>query len=253
MSTPEEIATVVVLSGLGMILLVGLAVLLIIALHSRRLKHRADVAELHLKHVDEMYQVEREVEAHTLREVGQELHDNVGQLLTSIRMDINSLIGAIGPNESAKGMKTTLDHAIAEVRRLSLTLIAERLRDRPLSEAIAEECRRVDRPGTLSVDFVCEGTEPDLEPDHKVVLYRIFQEALNNAMKHARAQKITVTLSSLRGIRLEVQDKGIGFTTGGTAPEGSGLGNIRRRAHLIGYELHLKSLPGEGTTIVVEK
>lgn len=253
MKADPELATVIILSGLGMLALIGLAVLLIIVVHSRRLRHRADMVELRMRHTDEMRQVEREVEGHTLREVGLELHDNVGQLLTSMRLDINALIVASGNNDVITEMKGTIDRAIGELRRLSHTLIAERLRDRPLSEAIEEECKRLSRPGTLEVVFLGDGHEPTLEPDHKVVLYRIFQEALNNAMKHARAHRITVTLSNGQHVRLGIQDNGVGFDAAGTRAEGHGLGNIQRRATLIGFQSHITSKPGEGTSIIISR
>ena len=253
MEHETDLATVIILSGLGMLGLIGVAMILIIVLHSRRLRHRADVLELRSRHADEMREVEREVESHTLREVGLELHDNVGQLLTSLRLDVNALIVSGGNNEVTTGMKGTIDHAITELRRLSHTLIAERLRDRPLSEAIAEECRRLHRPGAMEVIFSTDGPEPRLEPDHKVVLYRIFQEALNNAMKHARARRITTSLSDQGGVHLTIQDNGVGFTGTSTPTEGHGLRNIERRAQLIGFRSVISSTPGEGTTILVHQ
>lgn len=253
MERETDLATVIILSGLGMLGLIGATMLLIIVLHSRRLRHRADVLELRSRHADEMREVEREVEGHTLREVGLELHDNVGQLLTSLRLDVNALIGSTGSNEVAAGMKGTIDRAIGELRRLSHTLIAERLRDRPLSEAIGEECKRLHRPGTMEIVFIADGREPELGPDHKVVLYRIFQEALNNAMKHARAPRITVTLADHGRVRMVVQDNGVGFAGPGTHAEGHGLRNIERRAQLIGFRSTITSTPGEGTTILVQQ
>jgi signal transduction histidine kinase len=252
MSQQSDIATVMILSALGMLGLIGVAVLLIIVLHSRRMRHRADMAELSLRHADQVRQVEREVEQHTLREIGLELHDNVGQLLTSVRLDINAVRTVQGTETIASGMKATLDRAIGEVRRLSHSLIADRLRDRPLNAALQEECARLHRPGTLDVTYLADGEEPHLPPDHKVVLYRIFQEAVNNAMKHARADHITITLSNGGTLRLGVQDNGIGFEPGAVTG-GAGMRTMRDRAALIGFQVHVVSAPGQGTHLTVSR
>lgn len=249
MTEHTDIATVVVLSGLGILALLGLAVVLLILVHSRRIRHRADLSELRLQHANAVREVEREVEAHTLKELGRELHDGVGQLLTSVRMDINAVILASDGSPVAQGMKETLDHAIAELRRLSHTLIADRLRRKPISEALQEECLRLHRPGTLEISFRSDGLEPTLPPDHKVVLYRIFQEGLNNALKHARADRIQVALSSGEGVRMTIQDNGVGFDPEVERHKGAGLNNIQHRAGLIGLRCWLSSSPGAGTTI----
>lgn len=252
MNQQADIATVMILSALGMLALIGVAVILIIVLHSRRMRHRADLAELRLHHADQVRQVEREVEKHTLREIGLELHDNVGQLLTSLRLDIFAVRTVPGTEPVASEMKTTVERAMAELRRLSHSLIAEPLRNKPLGQALREECSRLDRPGVLAVTALVDPHEPELEPDHNVVLYRIFQEAVNNAMKHARADRITVTLANGGNVRLGIQDNGVGFDPT-AASAGAGLATMRERAALIGFHFHLVSSPGQGTHLIVSR
>lgn len=249
MSPPADIATALILSALGMLALLGVAVLLIIVLHSRRARHRAAMAELQLKNADQLRQVEREVEQHTLKALGIELHDNVGQLLTSLRLDLLALQAIRDSHELATQAHGTLKKAAAEVRRLSHTLIDGTLLARPLSEALREECARLHRPGMLEVRCITGDHEPDLHPQQKVVLYRIFQEAVNNAMKHAQADRITVTLANNGTVRLGVQDNGLGFDPAG-AGAGAGLATMRERAALIGFRLHITSAPGQGTHII---
>lgn len=252
MKPDTDIATVLILSALGMLALLGVAVILIILHHSRRARHRLDLAELRLRHADQVRQVEREVEEHTLRGIGLELHDNVGQLLTSLRLDVHAVRAVHGTEPLASEMKATLDTAIAETRRLSHSLLAERTRDRPLHAQLQEHCARLNRPGTLEVVYLADGSEPDLEPDHRMVLYRIFQEAVNNAMKHARADRITVTLANADQVRLGIQDNGVGFEPA-TVASGAGLANMRERANLIGFGFHMVSAPGQGAHIIVSR
>ncbi len=253
MSQPFDVATIVIISALSLLALIGVAVLLLIVVHQRRMRHRADVVELKMQHAEEVGKVEREVVSQTLSEIGMELHDNVGQLLTALRLDISALIVSTNNNAVAGDMKSTLDLAIAELRRLSHSLNADHLRERPFTDALQEECTRLHRPGTRDVLFLCDVQQPIVSPEYKVVLFRIFQEAMNNALKHAKASRIIVTLGNNGTLRLSIQDNGVGFEQNGKGHDGHGLGNIRKRAELIGFKYHLYSVPGKGTTVTVSK
>ena len=249
MNQPDDIATALILSALGMIALVGVAVLLIIVLHSRRARHRADMAELRLRNADQLRHLEREVQQQTLKTLGSELHDNVGQLLTSLRFNLRALQNVKTASELADQARDTLERAHTELRRLSHTLMDGTLLEKPLSQALREECARLHRPGALEVNCLVDEQEPALEPQQKVVLYRIFQEAVNNAMKHARADSIHVTLANNGSVRLGVRDNGQGFDAS-AARAGAGLTTMRQRAALIGFTLHVVSAPGEGTHVI---
>ncbi len=251
MSEHLDMATVVIFSALALLALLGIAVLLLIVVHQRRIRHRADVVEMRMQHAEKIRQVEREVEGHTLAEVGLELHDNVGQLLTALNLDIRSLLESDAPPANAKGMENTLERAISELRRLSNTLKTDHLHERPLVQLLEEECQRLHRPGKREVVLMAEVHDPTIRPDQHVVFSSIFQEALNNALKHAKASRITVTLVKNGTLRMAIQDNGKGYDAGTVKSTGKGLTNIRNRAALIGASCTMLSEPGKGTTIIV--
>lgn len=251
MKDGAEMAAVVIVSALGLLALIGIAVLLLVVVHQRRIRHRADVVEMHMRHAEQIRQVEREVESHTLAGVGMELHDNVGQLLTALNLDIQTLLESKPPPDNARGMESTVERAISELRRLSNSLSTDHLHKRPLVELLQEECQRLHRPGKREVVFLAEVHHPALEPDQHVVFYRIFQEALNNALKHARATRISVTLVKNGTLRMEIQDNGRGYDASMMKRSGHGLANIRSRAALIGATCTMLSEPGKGTTIIL--
>lgn len=253
MTEHADIATVVILSALGIVLLIGLAVVLLIVVHQRRVRHRADMAELQLRHANDMREVEREVLDHTLAEVSTELHDNVGQLLTAVRLDAVALIDGEPVAAIAKGMESTVERAIGELRRISRGLNTDHLRERPLATLLEEECKRVHRPGKQEVVLMADVPNGDPPPDQHVVLFRIFQEAMNNALKHAQASRITVTLVNNGELRMAVQDNGVGYEPATAKGGGQGLANIKRRAALIGATCTMISVPGKGTTIIVSR
>jgi signal transduction histidine kinase len=247
-----SVATVLVLSALVLVLVVGAVTLLLIVVHQRRIRHRAELAELTSKHAEEIRQAEREVEAQTLRKVGEELHDNVGQLLTSLGLDIQQLRERMDGEQRYRRMADTLEHAVRETRRLSASLNTDHLRTRPLQHLLRTACEQLDLPGRRSVQFITSDTPIEVSPDDKVVLFRIFQEATNNALKHARANRITVALINNEQLRLTITDNGSGFNTA-TVTEGQGLANIRRRATLIGAVASVYSDPASGTIISISR
>jgi len=253
MNDPFDVATVVIFSALALMALMGIAVLLLIVVHQRRIRHQTDVVGMRLQHAKAMHQVEREVEGQTLAEVGIELHDNVGQLLTSLHLEVQTLLESDEPPANAQGMERTLDRAISELRRLSKSLSTDHLRKRPLVDLLAEECQRLHRPGKREVVLMANMKDATVTPDQHVVFFRIFQEAMNNALKHARASRITVTLVRNGALRMAIQDNGIGYDIGTLKGGGQGLTNIRRRATLIGATCTLLSEPGTGTTVIVSQ
>lgn len=247
-----EIATVIIITALILLLVMGTVILLLIVVHQRRIRHRAELAELANSHAAEIRQVEREAEAQTLQKVGEELHDNVGQLLTSIGLDLQLLRERSGNSDVTPRMADSLGRAVKEIRRLSASLNTDHLRSKPLQALLRAECEQLDRPGHRSVQFTTTDALIQVSPDEHVVLFRIFQEAMNNALKHARASRITVALLNGEHLRLTVTDNGSGFNTSAGA-EGQGLANIRRRAALIGATCTIVSEPGQGTILTIKR
>ena len=251
MNLDNDIAVTIIMVTLTMALFIFLVALLLVISHNRRTKHRAEMAEVRVQHAEEVRTVEKEVMNATLTEVGRDLHDNIGQLLTVARMGVVQLEKSAPDNPRAPQVKETLDTTISEVRRLSKTLVADRWNELSLMDAVREECERVQRNGPVQVHFTTQGHEPVISPDQKLVLFRIFQEALNNALKHAGTQRIAVTLNDGEGVRMTVSDDGGGFNVDErmASARGQGLRNMVRRADLIGYHCAVSSRIGAGTTV----
>ena len=101
--------------------------------------------------------------------------------------------------------------------------------------------------GLAKVHLQLQGEPPDLKPDAKTILFRVFQEVVNNALKHARADTIEVSLHDGEHPTLTITDNGTGFTEE-AIKTGSGTVNIRRRCEMIGFRAELSTAPGQGTT-----
>lgn len=252
MTEQTDIAAVLIISALILLLVMGAVIMLLVVVHQRRIRYRAEMAEVASRHAHEIRQVEREVEVQTLHGLSGELHDCVGQALTVIGMDLQVLCTRAECHDLAPRMSDNLDRAVRELRRLSASLNMDHLRERSLATLIEEECARLDRPGRRSVTYIGSDTQPAVSSEAQVVFYRIFQEAMNNALKHARANRITVTLVNNGRLSLAVADNGTGFEVE-QAKGGQGLANIRKRAALVGATCTLISEPGKGTTLIVSR
>jgi two-component system, NarL family, sensor kinase len=230
------------------ILLMIIAMVTLMAVNSnRRIRHRAELAELQLRRDQEVMQAEREAIQHTLGEVGRELHDNVGQLLTVAQMGLARALEDGAADPGLRGALGALDEGIEEVRRLGHSLNTDLWQERSLADAISAEAERIERVGRVHTHIEVRGTPPVLPPDHKILLFRVFQELVNNALKHSGADTISVILDDSTGPLLTVADNGRGFDAG-KAGGRAGLVNIRRRCALIGFEAICTSAPGTGCT-----
>lgn len=248
----SDLATVLVLSALGIFLLMVITVVLLIVVRQRRVRHQADLVRMQLQHANAVRQVEREALDQALSEIGGELHDNVGQMLAAVHTDAQQLLSMDPDDPIGRKLENTVSAAIAEVRRLSRSLSTDHLHGRPLHRMLQEECERLHRPGWRNVRFSSSGAPGHLPPDNHVVFFRIFQEAISNSLKHSQARNIDVVLDHGAPCTLTVTDDGQGFDEGSLQGAGLGLANIRKRAALVGARCTVRSIPGTGTTIAVE-
>ncbi len=150
-------------------------------------------------------------------------------------------------------LRDTAQEALREMRLLIFELRPPLLQEEGLVTALQARLEAVEERAGLETEFTVEG-EGRLPLEIEEELYRIAQEALNNALKHAQARRITVSLRQVqRTVTLEIADDGIGFDPS-TALEYGGLGldGMEERAAQLGARLTVQSRPGEGTRVTVE-
>ncbi|XOV93497.1 MAG: PAS domain S-box protein [Bacteroidota bacterium] len=192
------------------------------------------------------------------KRLSQELHDGLGQLLTAISIYLKR-IDQVVKDKKAIGLvartKEILKETIKEVRSISHNLMPSVLSDFGLEIAIRNmlELIRPNYPGVIR--YYVYGNIDRMEPEVEIGLYRIAQEAINNALKYAKSSKITVKLK-LKNNRLElvIKDNGKGFSTKDPRYNaGNGIANMEQRAKLIGFKLDLHSSSAKGTEISVHQ
>jgi two-component system sensor histidine kinase UhpB len=189
-------------------------------------------------------------EAERLR-VARELHDEIGQTLTAVTIQAeraaeeDPTLASAALRRVADAVRDSLD----EVRRIARELRPEALDDLGLVNALIALCSRIDAQDGMVVRRELQGKLPALSPDVELVIYRIAQEGLTNALRHSGARSATVSLAAdAETLTLRVADDGQGMPA--DLPAGAaGISGMRERALLVGGRLSIESEPGQGTEL----
>jgi two-component system sensor histidine kinase UhpB len=188
-------------------------------------------------------------EAERLR-IARELHDEVGQTLTAVALRAERAAGELPAQAQALGeIVDTVHRSLDDVRRIARELRPEALDDLGLIDALISLCLRMERQGAVRVLRELEGGLPPLSPEVELVIYRVAQEALTNAFRHAEASQVRVVLR--RGddnLVLTVADDGRGLPAPMPA-QMTGLAGMRERAILVQGQLEIDSPPGGGVEV----
>jgi two-component system sensor histidine kinase UhpB len=175
------------------------------------------------------------------RRIARELHDEVGQALTAamLRLEWAEV------DEAKEGLREALE----EVREIARRMRPEALDDLGLRNALRALVASTARSARLDVTPEIDASLPALSPEQELVIYRVAQEALTNAVRHADADSLRFSLTFRDGeIALAVEDDGRGFDPA-RASEGSGMRGMRERALLVRGRLEVDTAPGRGTAI----
>lgn len=189
--------------------------------------------------------------------VAKDLHDRVGSLLSGVKLQFSALeervaqVVSSGP-EHFKKVMGLLDTAVGEVRRISHDLLSSNLAAFGLRSALTDLVDAVHVPGRMDVELSLFGVDERLEQKVEVNVYRIVQEAVSNALKHAQASTLSIQVTRTDGhLNILVEDNGRGFDPSATK-QGMGTGNLQGRAAELGGTVHIDSRPGRGTSVSVD-
>lgn len=194
------------------------------------------------------------------RRIAQELHDEVGQALSTLRLNLHALERARSPEERASCVRDSVElveQTLQQVRDLSLDLRPSVLDHLGLVPALEWQLNRLADRGGFRARFRAEGVLERLPIGLETTCFRVVQEALTNVIRHARARRVAVVVRQTnRHLILTVRDDGVGFDVKATAVraragDSMGLLGMRERVRLCGGELSLRSVPGRGTRISV--
>jgi two-component system, NarL family, sensor histidine kinase UhpB len=184
--------------------------------------------------------------------IARELHDEVGQTLTGVMLQVEGLAARIPAelNEQLDELRETARRGTEDVRRIARRLRPEALEDLGLQSALASLATAFGEQARIRVDRRLEAGLP-LTEEQELVVYRVAQEALTNVARHAEAKSVELRLEQLEGrIQLTVRDDGRGITAA-ARDSAHGIRGMRERAMLIGADIDIDGRPGRGTTVTL--
>jgi signal transduction histidine kinase len=256
----SEVVVVVIACIIIFLLLAAFMIIFAMAYQRRYYKYQQELTRIKDSYEQEILKAQLEIQEQTLRHVSQEIHDNLGAILSLVKMNLNTLqLDTSGKEESelVKDTKELVGNVITDMRNLSKSLKADKLVQQGLTEALRADVNMLNKGGNYEATLEVSGEEYRLDKQKEIVIYRIAQEAMNNIIKHARARRIRLSLCyTHKDFTFSIQDDGTGFAVAqkmqnGHEHGGSGLRNMRDRAALINAVLNMTSNAGEGTTITV--
>ncbi len=245
---------VTILAGL---LVAGVSMLRILKLERRTSEeyHRAESAEREMRLLSQRLVKAQEEER---KAISRDLHDQVGQILTALRLGLGSLEKwRNGPiekfNEVLMESKQLAEQTLRLVRDMSMGLRPSMLDDLGLEPALEWLSRDFSRRSGLTVTTEFDGILDHLPEIHRTCIYRTVQEALTNCARHSQAEKIRIVLhGSPSWVSVVVQDDGVGMAPENSVRRGIGLIGIEERVRELGGSLYCESQPGKGTLIRAE-
>jgi signal transduction histidine kinase len=188
------------------------------------------------------------------RAISRELHDEVGQSLSALLLDVQNLTDAScedGFRQGLQNIKTLAENCVNEVRNMALLLRPSMLDDLGLVPALEWQTREVSKRTGMLVDFVEENVSDELPEEHKTCVYRIVQEALNNCSKHAHAKSVRVAVrQDPTHLRVSIEDDGTGFDP--RRVRGLGLVGMNERVTQLGGVLKVDSDLVRGTRLQID-
>ncbi|AVI51289.1 histidine kinase [Pukyongia salina] len=227
--------------------LLALTVILLFAIFQKRknklLREQQDAEN---RYREEIIETQIEIKEETLRNISWELHDNIGQLLTLSKIQLQN---ADDKPERIQEASETIGQCLEELRSLSKLINPDTFSNLSLVEALQLEMERFNRMKYLKASL--SFSEADFSLDNKVelIIFRMLQEFFTNTIKHSKADVLKVNVEFKDGVlKIEASDNGIGFDSEmKNADAGIGLMNIKNRATLIGADVEILSKEGEGT------
>ena len=199
-----------------------------------------------------LLKTEIEIKEQTLSHISRELHDNLGQVASLIKINLGMIKTEDENNkEKIDDSKELVQHLITDIKSLSTTLKGENLQRFGLYKMIIKDIDRLKKISKVKVNVTGIKELPKLKHEKEVFLYRMIQESFNNILQHSKATKATLNISySNNFIIFNIKDNGVGFDTS-TNKEGNGLINLKERCKIINADLKMISAPNKGTEVII--
>ena len=256
-NSESDIFVMVVGATVVLLILLAFIISFLFIYKNRQLRNKSEQKQIREKYEQEVLKTQLEIREQTLKNISEEIHDNIGQMLSLVILNLSAVDVESNPVAAQKieAIGDMIRKIVANLRNLSKTLDADNISKMGMAAMIRMELDLLEKTGLYKTFFYMQGTEKKLDSSREIVIFRIVQESLNNIIKHARASEIRIELNYCdKELAIAIADNGVGFnrtrlTQNGKTYDGAGLQNMERRSRLINAHFTLQSLPAQGTKI----
>jgi signal transduction histidine kinase len=252
----KEIISLIGLTSIIFLIAPLFLIVYVLSYNRRKKKHQEETMLMQKNYETELLKTQMEVQEQTLKTVAYDLHDNIGQLLSLTTITLSSI--NLNDSENTAGKIALIEdltlRSIKEVKALSRLLHGEEIVSRGLKSAIEFELEWLKRSDKFKIEFEHSIAPYNIDSAKETILFRLFQEIINNIIQHAKATEININLATTtESLRLKISDNGIGFNVDEilNRKAGMGLHNIIKRSAMIDGTASIISAPSEGATITI--
>jgi signal transduction histidine kinase len=250
----SELYVVIFSTTVFFVFLTGFIIYFILLYQKRQGQNKTERDVMQANFRQEFLKARLEMQEQTFAHVSRELHDNINQVLSFVKLNL-AMISYADSEQQVKinENRDLIAQVITDLRDLSKSLSFEHISKLGLVKTIENEVNKLNKSGIINASILVQGDIYPLGEQSELVLFRIFQEALNNAIKHSGANHLKISLQYVPEMfNLTVEDDGTGFLTNSLDHDtGSGLTNIENRATVIGAVATINSSPGNGCSVKI--
>ncbi|PCI02020.1 MAG: histidine kinase [Flavobacteriaceae bacterium] len=246
-----------VLATTVIVLLMGITIVVLFSFfQKKKVGYIAKQREIQQQFEEELTKSKIEIREQALQNISWEIHDNVGQLLSVARMQLNIIEASLPEKQQEKIAETNalIGSSLQELRSLAKSLNPEIIKNLGLIDSIQMEVQRFNKLKFIKTDLTVVNTPLIIQSNHEIILFRIIQEFCNNTLKYSKGSTLNIELTYFDdSLQIIAKDNGIGFDTLDKNKQlGIGLLNMKSRSKLIGAALELTSVLGKGTLLDIK-
>ncbi|HXB91135.1 MAG TPA: ATP-binding protein [Puia sp.] len=253
----SEIAVTLIAVTITLLLLGFLMISFLYFYRKRSLGHAQEKEQLRQTYERELLKAQLEMQEQTFKNISQEIHDNIGQVLSLAKLNLSTADPAFPAalEQKIQDSRQLVIQAIRDLRNLSHGLNTDYIADLGLVKVVGHELEMIRRSGRYETQLTTEGGAYPLDKQVELIVFRIIQETLNNIVKHSSCQKIIIhLLYQPEKLLLSIRDDGKGFDLtplSSNTSFGLGIKNMHNRARLIGAGFLISSTLEEGTCVTL--
>ena len=251
-----EYLLIIILFNVFLLAFTIAAITFIVQYKNKKKENQSRLEQQQILHQKELLTTEIEIQLQTMQHIGREIHDNVGQKLTLASLYTQQLAyenKSPESNEKIENISEIINQSLTELRHLSKSLTDNNIEKANISDLLRQEFEKIVELKKYKINFDITNEDLALSYQTKSVIVRVAQEFLQNSMKYAHCETISILVAKRDSeLKIVLSDDGIGFDIENYKNSGIGLVNMKKRVELIGGRYFLQSTKNEGTILTME-